>query len=311
MSKEFNTAVDRCLDMLEQGVSIRDCLDSFPQHASKLRPLLTAAGRVRGVEAPPPSPRAFARGEEVLVQTIQQEAARPKRRFLPWPLAPVAAAATLATLAIIVLVIGGHVRDALDFGTDAADAHGTITAVGPDTLEIETGDGLATVLIDRDTEIQDPDGSRLDIRVISPGAEVRVRGETGDDGSIIADRIEVRVRLRDNVPGEMEFEGQVATMGDGTIAVTTPAGNIMVAIRLDTEVDGQILPGVLVKVHGAQQADGSVLAREIDVLALDAMMEDEEEDKRGHIENDDRDHEDDRSDNSGPGSSSSGPGSGQ
>ena len=119
-------------------------------------------------------------------------------------------------------------------------------------------------------------------------------GDATQAAFMVADRVEVRVRLRDNVPGEMEFEGQVDTMGDGTIAVTTPAGNIMVVIRLDTEVDGQILPGVLVKVHGAQQADGSVLAREIDVLARDAMMEDEEEDKRGNIEHDDRDHEDDR-----------------
>lgn len=315
MSEEFDTVLNRCLDMLDGGASVEACLASFPQDAAKLRPLLTAAVRFRRFEVPPPSPRAIARGEQALLGIIGREAARPRRRFLSPILAPVAVAATLAGLALIALAIGGPLRDAFNVGTDAAVADGTVSAVDSDTLEIETESGPATILIDQDTEIEDQHGYRVDLEVIAPGTEVRIRGDVREDGSIIAERIEVRVEVPEGVAEEVEFEGQVTAVADGTITVTTFAGNVItVSIGLDTEVDGRIMPGVMIKVHGDQQADGSVLAREIDLLEADSPAEDEaaedeaaeDDEKKDEKENDG--DEDDGRDGSGRDGSNSGPG---
>ena len=111
-------------------------------------------------------------------------------------------------------------------GDGAAAADGTVRAVGSDTLEIDTEEGPATILIDRDTEIEDQDGSRVDLEAITPGVEVRVRGDLREDGSIMAERIEVTLELPEGTPegvSEATPEGVLEETPEG-VSEETPEG---------------------------------------------------------------------------------------
>ena len=55
-TRDFESALDRCLDALIRGDSIELCLARFPEHASELEPLLLAARRIIDLPHPVPSP---------------------------------------------------------------------------------------------------------------------------------------------------------------------------------------------------------------------------------------------------------------
>ena len=55
-SRDFDSALDRCLDALIMGESIESCLALFPEHAAELEPLLLAARQVIDLPHPAPSP---------------------------------------------------------------------------------------------------------------------------------------------------------------------------------------------------------------------------------------------------------------
>ncbi len=63
-SRDFDSALDRCLDALITGESIESCLALFPEHAAELEPLLLAARRV--IDLPHPTP-----GPELKAQTLR------------------------------------------------------------------------------------------------------------------------------------------------------------------------------------------------------------------------------------------------
>ena len=59
----FEDILDLCLDALEHGETIEDCLTRYPQHAGELAPLLSLATAVRSAPQPRLSASAFARGQ--------------------------------------------------------------------------------------------------------------------------------------------------------------------------------------------------------------------------------------------------------
>lgn len=303
MKRDFDTVLNDCLEMLARGASVDACLQAYPEHANRLRPLLAAATDVRRVRVPQPSGRAIAAGEAALLTAVsrrraEMEAQRSRRGWgLFKPLAMLGAAAALALIGLV--AAGTDIfHDAFDFGTTTTEAQefsGFVTTVADDgAFEMATDEGAATIVIDEDTVIELTDGSRVDITVITPGTELRIRGRQRGDGLVQA--IEIRIEVRVEAPGldnrgpgqgvaELEFDGQVVAISDGTLTVETPAGTVTVVLTVDTEVEGQLQPGVTIEVHGTQEADGTITAREIDV-------------------------EDEDGDNSGSGSHNSGSGSG-
>ena len=55
-TRDFDSALDRCLDALLTGDSIDSCLARFPEHAVRLEPLLLAARQIIELPHPAPSP---------------------------------------------------------------------------------------------------------------------------------------------------------------------------------------------------------------------------------------------------------------
>ena len=114
MTKEFDAAFNRCLDMLDRGASLEDCLEAFPQHSANLRPRLEAEYKARWSEDSPASERDTARHEHVPAETAHSRSGRQPLHSLSPRLVPVAAAATPVALVLIGLAIVGPLRVSLN-----------------------------------------------------------------------------------------------------------------------------------------------------------------------------------------------------
>jgi len=104
MSKEFDNILDECLErLLIKGKTIEQCLQSYPEQAADLKPLLQMALAAR--QAAAVQPRAeFKASARYQFQSALQEISSPKRRpllswFPRW--------ATVVTTALGVLLMGG------------------------------------------------------------------------------------------------------------------------------------------------------------------------------------------------------------
>lgn len=58
--RSFRSVLDECLDAIRQGETVETCLARYPRHASRLKPLLTLAEKVRRTPSVPPRPWAQA-----------------------------------------------------------------------------------------------------------------------------------------------------------------------------------------------------------------------------------------------------------
>ncbi len=143
-----------------------------------------------------------------------------------------------------------------------------------------------TVHVTAETEIEQEHGT------VAVGATVEVKGTGESDGSITAEKIEVKDDDEDDDEGDddgdngndedefgqIEFEGFVQALpatadlvGDWTVS------GLKVHVTTDTEIEqehGAIVVGSAVKVEGVLAADGSVTAREIESEDSDDVDED-------------------------------------
>ncbi len=131
------------------------------------------------------------------------------------------------------------------------------------------------------------------------GLNVKVHGTVQADGSVLAREIQsVPDGLATHQPdltrtphaegtrepqgtrqaGEKEFTGTVSSISGNVYIVDG------ITVTVTGEVKGTIAVGDVVKVHGVMQADGSVLAREIEKVGADDNGDD---DNSGHHGNDD------------------------
>lgn len=105
------------------------------------------------------------------------------------------------------------------------------------------------------------------------GDLVKVHALIGEGGVLTAREIEkAEDEAEDSQEpvGEFEFAGTVESMGADSWTV----GGRTLAIAPGTEVKGSIEVGSLVKVHVVPQADGSLLAREIEPAGVEDMSDD-------------------------------------
>jgi hypothetical protein len=100
-SHDVTDAFNDCVDRLHAGQSIEDCLGSYPQYASMLRPLLETAEVVR--RANPVAPSTV----RARVRTRVMESAEylPQRRVWPWSLRVTLAAASLAVVVLVAILV--------------------------------------------------------------------------------------------------------------------------------------------------------------------------------------------------------------
>lgn len=131
------------------------------------------------------------------------------------------------------------------------------------------------------------------------GHVVKVEGTLQGDGSVLAREIEALRPAADTptpaLGHEVEFSGALTAINGSTYVIN----GIVVLITANTEVKDTLAVGDVVKVHGRLQADGTVIAREIEKDdERDVEDEDRDDDRSGsHPGSDDDDDRDD--DNSG------------
>ncbi|MGQ0601571.1 MAG: DUF5666 domain-containing protein [Anaerolineales bacterium] len=149
------------------------------------------------------------------------------------------------------------------------------------------------------------------------GSTVKVEGRLQADGSVLAREIKALLPANATptpiIGNEVEFSGTLTAINGNAYIVN----GITVLITANTEVKDALQIGDFVKVHGTAQADGTLIAREIekdddnngegdDNSGSGNGDDDDDDDHSGHGGGDDDDDDDD--DNSG---GNSGPGGGR
>jgi hypothetical protein len=104
-AREFNGILNECLDRLNRGETVAQCLARFPQHADALEHLLQTASFARKVSAIRPRPEFKAIAKARFLAAVREAEFKKTRRvaWLPgW-------AAVAATALVVILAGGGTV----------------------------------------------------------------------------------------------------------------------------------------------------------------------------------------------------------
>jgi len=102
--KEFDNILDECLErLLVKGETIEQCLQSYPEQAATLKPLLETALATRKAAAIQPRAEFKARARYQFHTALQDVASRRSRPFLGW----LPRWATVVTMVLGVLMMGG------------------------------------------------------------------------------------------------------------------------------------------------------------------------------------------------------------
>jgi hypothetical protein len=80
---DFDQILDICLDRLQTGATVADCLASYPQHAAQLAPLLQVASLLETPSGPTMSAEGLRAGEARLLAQAARLRTRRKARTLP------------------------------------------------------------------------------------------------------------------------------------------------------------------------------------------------------------------------------------
>lgn len=86
MANEFDRILDECIDRLNRGERLEDCLPSYPEHAKKLGPLLQAMLDTQTAYTFTPSPTAKMAARQRFNATLEELARmrEEKRPLFPW-----------------------------------------------------------------------------------------------------------------------------------------------------------------------------------------------------------------------------------
>ena len=103
-SKEFDNILDECLErLLVKGETIEQCLQSYPEQAAELKPLLQTALVVKKASAIQPRAEFKARARYQFHSALQEVASRRSRPFFGW----LPRWATVVTIVLVLLLAGG------------------------------------------------------------------------------------------------------------------------------------------------------------------------------------------------------------
>ena len=103
-SKEFDDILDECLErLLVKGETIEQCLQSYPEQAAELKPLLQTALVARKASAIQPRAEFKARARYQFRSALREVASKRIRPFFGW----FPRWATVATMALVLLLAGG------------------------------------------------------------------------------------------------------------------------------------------------------------------------------------------------------------
>ena len=105
MSRRFDDLLNDCLERMNRGEDVRQCIDRYPEHRHELLPLLNAAAATMQVATSSSyRPEARARGLKRLTQALSERGASSSRRFpLLWR--PVARPLVIGLAAVVLMVV--------------------------------------------------------------------------------------------------------------------------------------------------------------------------------------------------------------
>ena len=214
---------EECLAELEAGLSIDEIIASRAAFSDDLRPLLETAGAARTLHPADLSRAAQHRGRTRLLVQAERLRREKPRRARTWNW-PRLALQLSAVLVIIAI---------------------SLTSLVAASAQSLPGDQLYSV------------------KRVAEGAQLNAAGEGGRDNfeDTLRERrigeIEALLRLRRSAP--VAFEGVLTEMTD---TIWTIAG-LETTVSDETALNGNILPGMYVEVHGRTTADGRLIADKV------------------------------------------------
>ena len=279
--QKFEILLAECLDRLEEGESLQSILDTYPQQANRLKPLLKAAFVSRSLPKPEPSPEAVQSGKNRLLAEV--DSLRLENKFSKNRTKPADARYTgrllekihsfiekenidmklvprLAIYVLITALVGG-------FFTVSASAS---SLPGDPLYGLKLSWERAQMVFTFDDDAQ---------------AELEEEFES--------ERIsEVEELLEEGREEEIEFSGIIEEIGTSAWIIS----GITVQVDQDTELEGILEVGTLVEVEAMTQEDGSLLALEISAELDDGDvddLDDGDDDDMDDGDDDDMDDDDD------------------
>ena len=103
-SKEFDNVLDECLErLLVKGETIEQCLQSYPEQAAELKPLLQTALAAKKVSTIQPRAEFKASARYQFRSALQEMASQKTRSFFGW----FPRWATVVTIVLVLLLAGG------------------------------------------------------------------------------------------------------------------------------------------------------------------------------------------------------------
>ncbi len=245
MSRELDRILDECQARLRAGESLESCLAAYPEYRHELRPLLSMAATLQRVDWPQPRPQAIALGEQRML-------AAAAKKFRPQPVSK--SSLTGYTARVINLLTGKERMDmrlAYRFALAAVvvvlllGGGGWMTRASASALPGDTLYPLKTTL-----EI-----IRL-LLTFDPDAQAQLEQQ------IQATRQqEVQAVIEEGRVVDVHFSGELTAFD----SVSWTIGGFTVNLDADTEVVGLPILGATVDVKATVQADGSLLARRLEV----------------------------------------------
>ena len=280
--QKFEFLLAECLDQLEEGESLQSILDTYPQQANRLKPLLQAALVSRSLPKPEPSQEAVRSGKNRLlaeVDILRQENKFIKKRtrwaFIPnsrrWfnnigdllagrenfemKLFP-----RLAIYVLVTVLVGGYFAVSASASSLPGDAlYGLKLGWEQVQLALTFGDDAQE---DLEEEFE-------------------------------SERIfEVEDLLEEGREEEIVFFGTIEEKGSSAWIIS----GITVQIDQNIELEGILEVGTLVEVEALTQEDGSLLALEISAEMDDDSGDDMDDDSDDDMDDDSDDDMDDDSD---------------
>lgn len=205
MNRKFDDILNECLErLLVKGETVEQCLQSYPEHAAELKPLLqTALASKKALEIKP-STEFKARARYQFRAALAESAAKKSRPSFAW----MPRWATALILAIGILMAGS--------GTVAAASYSM-----PDSLLYPVK--ITTEQVQLSLTHSDAGKAELDIKLADERvAEIVYLANKGDTQRIEATTQQL-IKNMEGLTAVAAAEASVATTGEATLAVPTPA----------------------------------------------------------------------------------------
>jgi hypothetical protein len=108
MTSDFNKILDECIDRINRGEELKDCLASYPEHAEELEPLLRAMLGTQTAYTFTPSPTSKQEARQRFNAALEELARRREERRVLFPRILRQSRAWVAVAAVLLVALIGY-----------------------------------------------------------------------------------------------------------------------------------------------------------------------------------------------------------